>query len=240
MGRRLDGLLADLCPDPAHPLAPALRRWSEASPPFLKFAQAHAAKIRKKVRLASSEDEQRDVLAELAVAALLVADPRCAVGYEPPHPAGQRGPDFEVIFKGHTTLRIEVTRLRLPGDEADDSVGPGVVRRVARVICDKIGQCAPGGANLLVIVVPPGAVREALVPAALRLLDGPVPSAGLRPEGVLEFRRRRQRLGAVALCSFSAEGQVRAAQLWTSPAAKHPLPPEFARLLVRTADGAER
>ncbi|MCP2014221.1 hypothetical protein L1280_001358 [Deinococcus sp. HSC-46F16] len=205
----------------------------------MRFAQAHAAKIRKKLRLASSEGEQRDLLAELAVAALLVADPRCAVGYEPPHPAGERGPDFGVTFKGHTALRVEVTRLRLPEDEAGDPVGPGAVRRVARVICDKIGQCAPGGANLLVIVVPPGAVHETLVPAALRLLDGPVPS-GLRPEGVLEFRRHRQRLGAVALCALSAEGQVRAAHLRTNPAAKHPLPPEFARLLLRAADGAER
>ncbi|MPY68210.1 hypothetical protein F8S09_16260 [Deinococcus sp. SDU3-2] len=239
MGRRLDELLTDLCPDPAHPLAPALRRWSQASPPFLKFAQAHAAKIRKKVRLASSEGEGRDLLAELAVAALLVADPRCAVGYEPPHPAGQRGPDFEVIFKGHTSLRVEVTRLRLPEDEEGDPVGTGAVRRVARVICDKIGQCAPGGANLLIIVVPPGAVREALVPAALRLLDGPVPS-GLRPEDVREFQRHRQRLGAVALCSLSAEGQVLAAHLWTNPTAKHSLPPDFARFLLRATDGAGR
>lgn len=235
MGRRLDGLLSELCPDPAHPLAPALRRWSEASPPFLKFAQAHAAKIRKKVRLASLEDEQRDLLAELAVAALLVGDPRCAVGYEPPHPAGQRGPDFGVTFKGHTALRVEVTRLRLPGDEAGDPVGPGAVRRVARVICDKIGQCAPGGANLLVIALPPGTVHEALVPAALRLLDGPSPP-GLRPEGVLEFLRHRQRLGGVVLCSLSAEGRLLAVQLWRNPAAKHPVPPEFARFLMRTTN----
>lgn len=234
MSRRLDELVVDLCGSADHPLAPLLRRWCQGSSPFLKFAQAHAAKIRKKVRLASSPDEQGDLRAELAVAALLVQDQRSVVRYEPPHPAGQRGPDFGVTFKGHTALRVEVTRLRLLGDEADDPAGSGAVRRVARVICDKIGQCLPGGANLLVVALPFGVAREDLVPAALRLLDRPSPP-GLRPEGVRAFLRHRQRLSAVALCAFSPEGEPLTVHLWTNPQARHPLPPEIARLLVQAA-----
>lgn len=233
MSRRLDELVVDLCGTAGHPLAPFLRRWCEGSPLFLDFAQAHAAKIRKKVRLASSPDEQRDLRAELGVAALLVRDRRSVVRYEPPHPVGQRGPDFEVTFKGHTAWRVEVTRLRLP--EAPPEEDPaGAVRRVARLIGDKIGQCLPGGANLLAVALPSGASRNDLVPAALRLLDSPAPP-GLRPEAVRDFLRHRHRLSAVALCSFSADGEVLTLRLWTNPQAKHPLPPEIARFLVRVA-----
>lgn len=234
MSRRLDELVVDLCGSAAHPLAPLLRRWCQGSSPFLKFAQAHTAKIRKKVRLASSPDEQGDLRAELAVAALLVQDRRGVVRYEPPHPAGQRGPDFEVAFKGHTTWRAEVTRLRLPEDGEDDAGGGEAARRVARVLHDKIGQCLPGGANLLVVALTLGVPREDLVPAALRLLDRPSPS-GLRPEGVRAFLRHRPRLSAVALCAFSPEGEPLTVHLWTNPQARHPLPPEIARLLVQAA-----
>jgi len=234
MSRRLDDLVADLCGTAEHPLAPLLRRWCQESPPFLNFAQAHAAKIRKKVRLASSPDEQGDLRAELAVAVLLVRDRRSAVRYEPPHPAGQRGPDFEVTFKGHTTWRAEVTRLRLPENGEDDAEGAEAARRVARVLHDKIGQCLPGGANLLAVALPSGAARSDLVPAALRLLDSPAPPR-LRPEAVRDFLRHRQRLSAVALCAFSPGGEPLTLHLWTNPQAKHPLPAEIVQSLVRAA-----
>lgn len=223
----------------SHPLAPLLRRWCRESPLFEGFARAHAAKIRRKVRLASQPDEPQDLRAELAVAALLVRDRRSAVRDEPPHPAGQRGPDLEVTFKGQAAWRAEVTRLRLPEAPAEDDPA-GAVRRVARLIGGKIGQCRPGGANLLlVVVVPPGAARDELVPAALRLLDtsssgAPLPP-GLREEAVRTFLRHRPRLSAVAPCAFSADGNLQALHLWANARAKHPLPPEIARWLVRTA-----
>ena len=92
----------------------------------------------------------------------------------------------------------------------------------------------PPALVLLAVALPSGASGNDLVPAALRLLDSPAPR-GLRPEAVRDFLRHRQRLSAVALCSFSADGEVMTLRLWTNPQAKHPLPPDIARFLVRVA-----
>lgn len=230
MTRRVESLVEGICGSADHPLAPALRRWAGTSRPFLAFAEAHASKIRKKARLAASEGEVGDLLAELAVAALLLRGPQFTVLYEPGRAAGGRSPDFEVTLKGHTTFHVEVTRLRRPDPEDGDAQGQA--RRLARVLGDKVGQFPAGGANLLAAAVPPGTVDGAVIPAAVRLLGGP-PVPGLRPEAARAFERGRARLSAVLLCALTPDGDLPEWALWLHPGARHPLPPELTRALLR-------
>lgn len=231
MTKRIDDLVIGICGTPDHPLAPLLRQWCAESRGFLGFAEGHASKIRKKARLAALNGTLADLCAELAIAALLAADRRFALRYEPLHAGGQRSPDFAARFRSHTLLYVEVTRLRLTagGD-------PGAPLRLARTICDKIGQLPPGAMNLLVIATPPGAADAALPPAAILLLDrAPQPEAApeLRPADVREFQRLRPQLSAIALCPFADDWRPLAAQLWQNPQAKHPLLPEIVRVVTQ-------
>ncbi|GAA5532477.1 hypothetical protein [Deinococcus aluminii] len=237
MTKRIDDLVQNVLGGADHPLAPFLRSQCHESRLFLTFAETYATKIRKKARLAPLADELADLFAELAVAAFLVRDRRSTVRYEPYRATGQRGPDFQVAFKGHSPLHVDVTRLRLLA--YDDP--PRAAFKLARVVCDKIGQFPPGAMNLLAVVVPPGAESDALAPAALRLLDreprreGSLPSPELPPEGVRAYCRQRQRLSAVALCSFGPDGRPLSVRLWPNPQAKHPLPPDVIKYLADTA-----
>lgn len=240
MTRRLDDLVTSICGAADHPLAPFLRSWCGESRAFLAFAEAHAAKIRKKARLAPQEGERNDLLAELAVAAFLLRDRRFAVVYEPFRGAGQRGPDFQVTFRTHTPFHVEVTRLRLP--DAPTYGETDLARRLARVLGDKIGQFPAGGANLLAVFLPPGVGNETLVPAAVRLLDQAVQGEAdprapdPRPEAARAYQRGRQRLSAALLCSLAAHGGLRDVSLWFHPQAKHPLDAEIARYLVQKTE----
>lgn len=237
MTKRTDDLVASICGAAGHPLAPFLRAWCEESRLFADFAEANATKIRKKARLALSNDTLAELLAELAVAACLARDRRFTLRYEPHQATGQRSPDFEVLFRAHPGLFVEVTRLR-PNDAAGDELAHAALR-LARALLDKIGQFQPGAANLLAAIVPPGAASDALVPAALRLLGsfppheaGP-PSPELRPDDVRAFVRQRQRLSVIAICSFSDAWRPLGVRLWHSPQARHPLHPEIAKYLAQ-------
>lgn len=241
MTRRVDALVAQLCGGDGHPLAPALRDWCLASRPFAGFAGAHASKLRKKLRRAAGEvgpgeldGGLADVRAELAVAAWLLEGRQLTLVYEPPHPAGQRGPDFQAVFRGHSTLYVEVTRLR-PADPPDADLA---ALKLARVLCDKVGQCRPGAVNLLVAVQPLESVGGEPLPAALAVINrslqpGAAPSAGLPPERVRAFLRQRHQLSAVLLCSFTDTWTPQTVRLWLNPQARHPLPPALVRDLGR-------
>ncbi|MEF2277279.1 hypothetical protein V3W47_03145 [Deinococcus sp. YIM 134068] len=237
MRGQIDELVREVCGADDHPLAPVLRRWCGDSRPFLAFVEAHASKLRKKARLVASPNEFADLLAELAVASLLARDRRFTVLYEPGRAAGVRSPDFGVTFRTNVALNVEVTRLRHP--ELTGMAPSETALRLARVLCDKIGQCPPGAVNLLAVVLPPGAASDGLVPTAVRLLERLSqsevgrPSPELRLEDVRAFLRGRQRLSAVALCSFTGEWEPSTVRLWLNPQAKHPLPAEVGRYLVR-------
>ncbi|EYB69665.1 hypothetical protein DEIPH_ctg004orf0199 [Deinococcus phoenicis] len=236
MSKRTDNLIQGICGSPEHPLAPFLHTWSAESRPFLVFAESHATKLRKKARLAASADERGDLLAELAVAAFLLRDRSFSVLYEPFRAAGQRGPDFQVTFKTHSSFLVEVTRPRWM--EPPGGALMGNTLKIARVTCDKIGQCAPGTANLLVVVLPPGGERDSLVPGAVHLLGGP-PRPGqlpeVQPEGVRDYHRHRQRLSGILLCSFEGGRLLPDLKLWQNPGARHPLPPGVPQALARAA-----
>lgn len=227
---RIDDLVALVCGGDSHPLAPALRGWAEDSRPWLAFAEAHAAKIRKKARLAASEDELHDLIAELAVAALLVRDRRFWAVYEPLRASGGRAPDLGVTFRTHFPFHVEVTRLR-PSGAAEDRTA----LRLARVVGDKVEQLPPGAANLLAVALPPGAAGDDLIPEALRLLSrsaGQAASPGVRPEDARAYARGRGRLSAALLCALTPAGRPVEVRLWLNPQARHPLHPEVARYLA--------
>lgn len=235
-GRGAD-LIEQVCGGADHPLAPVLRAWCLASRPFLSFAGAHASKLRKKVRLAAGEtwdEELADVLAELAVAAWLLQGRQLTLIYEPPHPAGQRGPDFQAVFRGHSTLYVEVTRLR-PAATPDADLA---ALKLARVLCDKVGQCLPGAMNLLVVVEPPELPSSDPIPAALTLVHrslqhGSPPSPGLPPGRARSYLRQCHRLSGVLLCAFPDSRAPQIRRLWLNPQARHPLPPALIRSLER-------
>lgn len=229
MTRRIDDLLHLICSSQEHPLDVTLRAWCLASRQVLEFMEAHATKLRKKVRLARSSDERRDLLAELSIGRWLAQDRRFQVQYEPLPPAGERGPDFEALYKGHTVVCIEVTRLRLrPEDEATAAV------KLARVIADKVSQCRPGKINVLAVVLPAELQTDALVPTAVRLLGLSQESSGgvWTADQLATYRRRQGHLSGVLLCSFAPDGGYQRSTLWCHPQAKRPLPPEISRFLT--------
>jgi hypothetical protein len=231
MTRRVEDLVQLICGSPEHPLTAVLRQWCLASRPVLEFAEAHATKLRKKVRLARSGEECDDLLAELAIGNLLAQDRKFQVQYEPQPLIGTRGPDFRATYKGHTQVYVEVTRLRLlPDDPARAAF------KLARLLCDKVTQCVSGGINVLTVVVPAELQTVGLVPAAVQLLHTPqqttdavINSSAAR---LSTYRRLQSRLSGILLCSLTPEGRSLTAVYWENPQARRPLPSEIARLLA--------
>ena len=71
---------------------------SPASSRLRAFVDANRDKIRKKVRLATSDDARLDLWAELRVATRLLADRRIELAFEA-YGAGNRGPDFTATYR---------------------------------------------------------------------------------------------------------------------------------------------
>lgn len=217
----------------SHPIADWLAGRLSASPALRAFVAANATKIRKKVRHATGGEEQRDLRCELAVAAAL-ADRRSSLSYEPLAAEGGRGPDFLLRHKGHLPLYVEVSRLRPrrgPAGAADAQPQRDPAERLAAVLCGKLGQLAPGAANLLVLVSDAGPYGAAEVEAALQGLrrragagdDAYFAFRGL--EGTRAFNQAIPRLSAVLVVAPAAAAEA----LYLHAQARHPLPAELAR-----------
>ncbi|PYE56567.1 hypothetical protein [Deinococcus yavapaiensis] len=229
--KRVENAVLAACGSLDHPLAEALLVRAADSKAFVDFVEAHASKLRKKVRLAVSDEERADLLAELDVATFLGRDRRLVLTYEPFHAPDRRGPDFKVVFKGHSVFHVEVTRPRLRGVSHDQAVW-----KVARVLCDKVGQLPPGAANLLVIVVPPESNTADLVPEAVGTIERAAGNAAssARLAGVKTYGRDRARLGAVVLWSSTESGRPSSVRTWLEPRAKHPVSPDVLKVFART------
>lgn len=217
---RLDALILDLCGTGDAPLATPLRAWCLQSRPLTAFLDAHRSKVRRKVRLATTPDSQGDLLAELFIAALLLGRPAFGVHYEPRRTAGQRSPDLEALYRAHTRMPVEVTRLHAPAPDAASAD-----LRLARVLSGKVNQFPAGEHNLLAVVVPPGPPPDGLIAGAVRLLErAPGSQAALRPEAVRAYHSGRARLSAVAVVTVTADWTFSESALWLNPLARHPLP----------------
>ena len=202
--------------------------WLFESPRFRAFAETYRDKIRKKTRGLRDDEGRRDFAFELAIAVRLLEERRFVLEYEP-YGVGQRAPDFRVTFRSRLRFNVEVRRLRQPA--------PADRAPLIRAVCDKLGQLPPAMVNVLVLGTDgPSSAVDTLVPAMLWLQD----RAAHRDEalfqlrgftGVRDFLRQYQRLSG-ALWLAGAPGAERAS-LWRNPQARHLLPAELTRALLR-------
>lgn len=212
---------------PAYPLAGWYAGLLDSSPPLRAFTAANAAKIRKKARQAADAETQRDLCCELAVAAAL-ADRRSPLSYEPLAAEGRRGPDFLLRHKGHTEVYVEVSRLRPARSQERDPD-----ERLAAVLCGKLGQLAPGSANLLVVVSdadPYSAAQVGATLQGLRRRAGAGDDAYFAFRGLAGARALQQLLPRLSGVLVAAPGAPADAML-LHPQGRHALPSDLARAI---------
>lgn len=215
--------------------------WVVAAPRFHAFVETYRDKIRKKVRTAQADGGLDDVLAELAVAALLLRDRRLAVEYEKLGVGKQRAPDLTAIFKTHTPFHVEVTRLRSPGA---DGAGEreAFVQKMAMTILGKLGQLQPSGINLLAFVLDEDSAGNHEIQAAIERLQQHAvqkDDAFFARRGLTNsrhFQRQQQRLSGIILCTTLSPTGPRLTTLWLNPQARHPVPAELKRRLHGSAN----
>ena len=211
------------------PLAVQFDEWVRASPQFRAFALTYRDKIRKKVRGITEAEGYRDLQAELATAYSLVQERRFAVEYEKYGLGKQRGPDYSVTYKTHIRFDVEVTRLR--------GVQPGAAPEASKLVyalCAKLEQFPPGMINVLVLDADDSAYGEDDLAGALRLIqeraerkdDEFFTRRGFL--GARDFHKHYGRLSAIRLVTPDGRPVLRHV-----PQARHPLPPDLARLLSR-------
>jgi len=207
------------------PLAAHCYTWATESQRFATFLDTYQGKIGKKLRGVGDDGGYLDLLAELEVAHRLLTARGFTLVYEPYLAERQRGPDFAVTFKTHTTFTVEVRHLR-PSD-ADAQL------RLETILADKLRQLQPSTPNVLALVGEPDVASPEQVQAALDTLAAAgqrKDDAACRRRGFADARdllRRMERLSAVAILAPSA------ASLYASPRARHPLPPELRKTLAR-------
>src|SRR5690348_1326867 len=184
------------------PLAPHCYVWARENQRFAAFLDAYQGKIGKKLRGIGDDGGYLDLLAELDVAHRLLIDRGFTLVYEPYLAERQRGPDFAVTFKAHTTFTVEVRHLQ-PSD-ADAKL------RLEAILADKLRQLQPSTPNILALVGEPDVASPEQVQAALDTLA----AAGQRKDDAACMRRgfasardllrRMERLSAIAILASSA------------------------------------
>ncbi len=212
----------------AHPLREICGGWIASSQPFRAFFEAHATKIRRKVREAGDTERLRDVGLELYVAFHLLADRRVTLAYEKYLAEKTRGPDFTATFKGHLVFNVEVRRLRALANPS----------KLADVIAEKARQLPPSVPNVLLVGVDSSGAPTSIDPAAglaeLRLLaegkrDDVFVARGFRDaRDFLHAFGRLSGLLLVAGWDDPTGGQV---ALALNPTARRPLPADVQKLL---------
>jgi hypothetical protein len=207
-----------LVADVAGPGAPAaiaaeLAAWVDASTRMRRFVEANGRKIRRKLREARDPETQRDVRAELLVAARLLGDRRIDIGYEVAG-QGRGGPDFTVAVRGATQCNVEVTRRRGAADAAG----------IAEAVLAKLRQLPPSVPNVLVV----GLEHPLTAPEINAAMLGVRARADIRDSATLAragvrdprgFYDRFLRLAAVIAWAEAADSPLRATA-WANPSAR--------------------
>ncbi len=224
--------LTSLLADPQHPAAAALSVWLAAAPRFRAFVTAHATKIRKKLRQADPES-LRDTIAELEAAFLLLRDGHFAISYEPTASSG-RAPDLALRYKGHLPLNLEVTRMRRTEGKRDPA------EKLSNVICAKLRQFPPGVINLLLVCAEeaggPLDAGQAMVRLRERAAAGDDQFFARRAAGTARaFTRAARRLSGMLIRDTPGG----AFALWENQTARHHLPDDLRRALVRAMGPAD-
>ncbi len=226
----------ELLNDHHHPLASKLASWLQSSRKYSSFVTQFESKIRKKLRLAQSPEQQDELLLELETAFLLLTERAFGLVYEP-LPAGQsRGPDFLVNYTSSSTFYLEVTRLRASGFARDDTL---TTERFSTMLANKLGQLQTGSTNVLLVSLEPSTFTQTDLKTALNQFqqraeqNDPLIVNRYGFQGRKHFFNHFQRLSSVLLRGddFSKTDIV---FLWNNPQAKHPLNPKIKTLLLRS------
>jgi hypothetical protein len=226
-----DGYAASVArPDSADlaALEPAIGPWIVTSPRFRTFADANAAKIAKKLRGAPDAATRRDVIAELRVAHLLLADRRIDLGFEP-YGSGKGGPDFGVHFRTSPAFDLEVTRPRRPPDAT----------ALGWVLLAKLRQLRPSVAGVVLVVTDLDDATGVDIGAAARSLRAhadrgdPTVLTAVGADRPKAFYDRYLRLGGVVVLADGARGDARAAW-WPNASARIAVPSAAIRAAVAT------
>jgi hypothetical protein len=194
---------------------PELAQWLE-QPRFRAFVEANQPKVRRKLRDARAGEAVADVLVELRVARLLLADRRFELGFET-YGRGNAGPDFTLRFRAGRPTDLEVTRRR-PPTAADGNL-------FEAPLLGKLRQLQPSVPSVLLIATEAGAAGpEALVIAARGILDHAEAGdeAWLAHRGIPSVRvfwAGFHRLGAVIAWRDGAHDEDRTAT-WVNPSAR--------------------
>lgn len=209
----------------ATPLVAPSQTWAVESPRFAVFLDTYQGKIGKKLRGIYDDGGYLDLLAELDVAHRLLAERSFTLVYEPYLAQHQRGPDFGVTFKTHTTFNVEVRHLRPSPADADP--------RLAAVLADKLRQLPASMPNVLALSGATGVTAPEHIQAALHVLAEPAQrrdDAACRQRGFADARdllRRMERLSAVAVLTPSPP------ILYEYPRARHALSADLRKALAR-------
>lgn len=236
MPKRIDDLLTELFAGQSHQLATEFAEWVNSSARFYAFAEAYRSKIRKKIRGSRDEQGLRDLQFELEIAYLLLNDQRFGVEYEKYGVGKQRSPDFLVTFRANLPFNVEVKHIRFAAHEQRSEQQE--FGKLANIVCQKIGQLAPGMLNLLVLSYEHNHVDGFDGPAALlqlRRLAEQKDDAFFARRGVddaRDFMRQFQRLSAALFRVRQADGSIQTT-LWPNAIAKHRLPDEVRNALLK-------
>ncbi len=206
--------------------------WLATPAQFEKFLRTYHDKIRRKARLSHSLESRLDLLAELAVAWLLVRDRQFAVEYEKPLPNRRGGPDFTATFKTHTIVNVEVRHLRSGENTSSDGGTRG--NKWAYAVCDKVRQLPVTGFNTIALVVDETMSVEDLAPVMkqLKLHAERKDEAYFNQRGlsVPDFFTYYGRLHAIVVCGYASDiPRMRAS--WFNKEARRVLPPDLQRTL---------
>lgn len=193
--------------------------WLRGSRRFGAFAHEYRNKIRAKLNNAKHPGSLDDLRAELQAAARLCDEQRFTVEYEPYAAAKQRGPDFSVVYKGHTRFTVEVRRMQAGS------------KRLEQVLAEKAKQLPAGTINLLWLAVEGDLAESRVQESTARLLqdaqrknDGAFEALGYGSASL--FLKQYQRLSAVMACQAQP-------WLWTNPVARHAMPADLQNQLRR-------
>lgn len=232
-----------------------LAAWSRSSRRFRAFAEAYDTKIAKKLRGCVDGDSALDLRLELACAHLLLRERPFDLVYEPGKASGGRSADFEVRYTTSLAFALEVARLRprngsagtTAASSAADGEPPDAFAQAygapfQDLVSRKLGQLAPGMANVLLVGVDAPQLDDAGLGAVMLHLQQRIEGGDgtlLDRHGIAGrggFFRRYQRLSAVAVLRFPSDASG-APAFWGNPQARIALPNKVRAALVRGLTG---
>jgi hypothetical protein len=246
--------LTYLFDDRPHVLSRPLKHWLTTSKPFALFSQTYQPKIRKKVQTIQGAQEAHGVYCELRTAYLLLQEPKFAIEYEPYGKQHGRSPDFAVTYRTRMTFHVEVTCLRASQqeqqlgarerDEENNTLEGSTAfirryqsRRLADVVCSKLGQLSPSTPNVLFMWVQSELMHEIDIEQVMTTLKW---RAEQRDANLLsrygfrnpaDFIRHYQRLSVILVQSLEAQEADKKPLVWHNNDVRYPLPSKVKDIL---------